>query len=75
MIGTLTRFIYTVKHQSPVRRGMPQIDYDLATIIMPTMALGSGLGVLLNRNMSQFTITLFLSVSLGFSTFKVYKKA
>jgi len=54
---------------------MTLVDYDLAILIMPTMALGSGLGVLLNRNLSPFAVCFALTVVLSFTTITVCRKA
>jgi len=51
------------------------IDYDLVAAFMPTLAIGSGIGVLLNRVLSPFIICLAIALSLLYTGNNALKKA
>ncbi|KAG8387874.1 hypothetical protein BUALT_Bualt02G0066900 [Buddleja alternifolia] len=49
------------------------INYDLALLSEPCMLLGVSIGVICNRVLPEWLITVFFALFLGFSTFKTLK--
>ncbi len=50
------------------------IDYDLVVIFCPTLLLGTKIGVILNKIFPSFILSIFLILSLAFSSYKSYQK-
>ena len=80
LVGSLTRFAMTYKERHPAKDAV-QIDYTIATVMLPTVLVGSTLGILFNIVFPQVAIqiclTLFLSFMLIQSIFKfreIYKR-
>lgn len=80
LVGSLTRFAITFQERHPGKDAV-QIDYTLSTVMLPTVLVGSTLGILFNivfpQVVIQICLTLFLSFMLVQSLFKfkeIYKK-
>ncbi len=50
------------------------VDYDSVLIFVPTMLLGTKLGVLLNKILPSLLLNILLILSLAYSSYKSYKK-
>lgn len=50
------------------------VDYDSVLIFVPTMLLGTKIGVLLNKILPSFLLNILLILSLAYSSYKSYKK-
>ena len=64
-VSSVTRFIFNFKQKHP-RKDTVAIDYGLATVMLPTVMLGSLLGVLFNILLPELIILVALTVVLIF---------
>lgn len=79
LVGSLTRFAMTYHERHPFKDAV-QIDYAISAVMLPTVLVGSTLGILFNivfpQVVIQICLTLFLSFMLIQSLFKfreIYK--
>ena len=47
LVGSLTRFAMTFNERHPIKNAV-QIDYAITNIMLPTVLLGSALGIIFN---------------------------
>jgi uncharacterized membrane protein YfcA len=63
LTGSIVRFIFTFKHKHP-NKNATCIEYGLTNVMLPTVLLGSTIGVFLNMLLPsiilQFTLALLL---------------
>ena len=50
------------------------VDYDVVAVFVPTMLLGTKLGVLLNKILPSLLLNILLILALAYSCYKSYKK-
>lgn len=60
---SITRFLMTMKHQHPEKDAVV-IDYGLATVMLPTVMMGSYIGVLMNLTVPTLLLQIVLTVLL-----------
>lgn len=79
-LGSISRFIITLKKRHP-EKDAPVIDYSLANIMLPTVLVGSLVGVFLNLMLPSLVLQICLSVVLtclalqsGFKAYDIYQK-
>jgi len=72
--GSLGNFINIVGRRD-AKTKKPLINYDLALLCMPTMVLGTTVGVILGRMVAPIVIILGIILVTTFTLLKVFKKA
>jgi len=72
--GSLGNFINIVGRKDPKTK-KPLINYDLALLCMPTMVLGTTIGVILGRMVAPIVLILGIVIVTTFTLLKVFKKA
>lgn len=72
--GSLGNFINIVGRRD-AKTKKPLINYDLALLCMPTMVLGTTVGVILGRMVAPIVIILGIIIVTTFTLLKVFKKA
>jgi uncharacterized membrane protein YfcA len=65
------RYISVLSKMHPEKKTTVALDYSLVSIMMPTVLVGSFLGVWFNIMMPDFVIQMLLTMLLFFLTFKV----
>lgn len=51
------------------------VDYDMAILFCPTLLLGTKVGTMLNRVLSNLILSIFLAIVVFYSMSKTYKSA
>ena len=77
----VTRYIITLKAKHPEKKTCVALDYGLASVMMPTVLMGSFIGVWFNIMLPDIAIQIILALLLFFLTFQagtkvfeIYKK-
>jgi uncharacterized membrane protein YfcA len=65
---SITRFIYTYRNKHPDKDSVV-IDYGLASVMLPTVLMGSLLGVMINLMFPALILQIILTCLLLFLTF------
>jgi len=65
------RYYSVLSKKHPEKKTTVALDYSLVSIMMPTVLVGSFLGVWFNIMMPDFVIQMLLTLLLFFLTFKV----
>ena len=71
---SVTRYIYSINEKHPEKDAVI-IDYDLATIMLPVVMMGSMTGVLINIMFPSMLLSICLTVVLTLLTFQAACKA
>ena len=72
---SVTRYLYTLDKKHPVKKHSVIIDYNIAIVMMPTVMIGSILGVFVNIVFPAVMLQLALVVLLVFTTSQSFRKA
>ena len=72
---SLTRYIITLDKRHPEKPSNVALDYGLATVMMPTVLMGSFIGVQFNIFLPDLIIQIILALLLFFLTFQAITKA
>lgn len=67
LTGSITRYITTIKNRHP-EKDATSIEYGLTNIMLPTVLLGSIVGVFLNTILPALVLQILLCVLLTFLT-------
>ena len=67
LICSLARYIYNFKQMHPEKQAVA-IDYGLAIIMLPTVMMGSFIGVIMNAAMPDLILQICLTLLLAFLT-------
>jgi uncharacterized membrane protein YfcA len=74
-MGSLTRYIYNINARHPEKDAVV-VDYGLASVMMPTVLIGSLLGVFINLMCPALVLLVFLTVVILFLVVNsIYKSA
>ncbi|CAL8461561.1 g1092 [Coccomyxa elongata] len=73
--GSLSAVVYLLNKKNPCHPDRPLIDYEAAVLMLPALLLGVLLGVLGNRTLPAWLVTMLLLVILVLLTVKMYLKA
>ncbi|XP_016491105.1 sulfite exporter TauE/SafE family protein 5 isoform X1 [Nicotiana tabacum] len=71
--GSVANVVCNMFITSPKNGGKILIDFDIALLSQPCMLLGVSIGVICNRVLPEWLITILFAVFLGFCTFKTCK--
>lgn len=71
--GSVANVVCYMFFKSPKNGGKNLIDFDIALLSEPCMLLGVSIGVICNRVLPEWLITILFAVFLGFCTFKTCK--
>ncbi|MCD9559917.1 hypothetical protein HAX54_018294 [Datura stramonium] len=71
--GSIANVVSNMFVRSPKNGGKILIDFDIALLSEPCMLLGVSIGVICNRVLPEWLITILFAVFLGFCTFKTCK--
>ncbi|XP_059292857.1 sulfite exporter TauE/SafE family protein 5-like [Lycium ferocissimum] len=71
--GSIANVVCSMFIRSPKNGGKILIDFDIALLSEPCMLLGVSIGVICNRVLPEWLITILFAVFLGFCTFKTCK--
>jgi uncharacterized membrane protein YfcA len=74
LICSIARYIYNFKQMHPEKKSVA-IDYGLAIIMLPTVMMGSFIGVIMNAAMPDLILQICLTLLLGFLTVQSALKA
>lgn len=74
LICSMARYIYNFKQMHPEKQAVA-IDYGLAIIMLPTVMMGSFIGVIMNAAMPDLVLQVCLTLLLGFLTVQSLMKA
>ena len=76
---SITRFFFTIKQKHP-EKDMVVVDYSLATIMLPSVLIGSYLGVIFNVAFPSLILVIILtlllsalSIQAGLQSIKIFK--
>jgi uncharacterized membrane protein YfcA len=72
---SITRFIINFKQKHPEKKECVSLDYGLATVMMPTVLMGSFIGVMFNTLLPDLLIQIILTMLLFFLTTQAGLKA
>lgn len=72
---SLARYIITFDQKHPEKKQSVALDYGLASVMMPTVLLGSFVGVWFNIMLPDVMIQIILALLLFFLTFQAGIKA
>lgn len=72
--GSLGNWINIVGRKDPKTK-KPLINYDLALLCMPTMILGTTIGVILGRMIAPIVVILGISILASINLTRIWKKA
>lgn len=64
----MVRFIYNYKLKHPQKDAIV-IDYSLAIVMLPTVMMGSFIGVLINQLFPDVVLVVIMTFVLGFLTY------
>jgi uncharacterized membrane protein YfcA len=71
----VTRYIITLDSRHPEKKTNVALDYGLASVMMPTVLMGSFIGVWFNIMLPDLAIQVILALLLFFLTFQAGTKA
>lgn len=71
----VTRYIITLDQRHPEKKTNVALDYGLASVMMPTVLMGSFIGVWFNIMLPDMAIQVILALLLFFLTFQAGTKA
>ena len=71
----VTRYIITLDTRHPEKKTNVALDYGLASVMMPTVLMGSFIGVIFNVMLPDMIIQVILALLLFFLTFQAGTKA
>ncbi|XP_055803114.1 sulfite exporter TauE/SafE family protein 5-like [Solanum dulcamara] len=71
--GSIANVVSNMFVKSPKNGGKILIDFDIALLSEPCMLLGVSIGVICNRVLPEWLITILFAVFLGYCTFKTCK--
>lgn len=71
---SIVRFIYNFKQMHPEKKAVA-IDYGLAVVMLPTVMMGSYIGVIMNAMLPPLILQVCLTLLLGFLTVQSTLKA
>ncbi|PHT90768.1 hypothetical protein T459_05881 [Capsicum annuum] len=71
--GSIANVVCNMCVTSPKNGGKIIIDFDIALLSEPCMLLGVSIGVICNKVLPEWLITILFAVFLGFCTFKTCK--
>lgn len=71
----VTRYIITRDQKHPEKKSCVALDYGLASVMMPTVLMGSFIGVWFNIMLPDMIIQIILALLLFFLTFQAGTKA
>jgi uncharacterized membrane protein YfcA len=74
LISSVTRFVINFNQVHPYRPWRKIIDYEVVTLTMPMVYLGTMLGVQISAYLSQLLLVLLLEVVLIYTLYKTTKK-
>lgn len=74
-ICSVTRFIVNYKQKHPEKKDCVSLDYSLATVMNPTVLMGSFIGVIFNTWFPDLLIQIILTLLLFFLTTQAGIKA
>lgn len=74
LVGSLTRFGTTLKKRHP-HKDATVIDYSISNVMLPTVLIGSIMGVFMNIMLPDLVLQICLTVLLIFLTVQSTKKA
>lgn len=74
-LGCAARVYYSKNKKNPSNSGKSLIDYEFAMIVMPSTMIGTAIGVILNKFMSEVLIVFILFAFLLFTSRKIWKQA
>lgn len=66
---SVMRYFLTASKRHPEKKGCVSLDYGLSTVMMPTVLLGSFIGVWFNIMLPDIAIQIILALLLFFLTF------
>jgi uncharacterized membrane protein YfcA len=72
---SVTRYIITLNQRHPEKKTCVALDYGLASVMMPTVLMGSFIGVWFNIMLPDIAIQIILALLLFFLTFQAGTKA
>ncbi len=75
LMCSVTRFIVNFKQKHPEKKDCVSLDYGLAIIMMPTVLMGSFIGVIFNKMLPDLVIQIILTLLLFFLTTQAGLKA
>jgi uncharacterized membrane protein YfcA len=71
----VTRYFITYSQKHPEKKNCVALDYGLASVMMPTVFMGSFIGVYFNIMLPEIAIQIILALLLFFLTFQAGLKA
>jgi len=74
LVCSIVRFIYNFKQMHPEKKAVA-IDYGLAIVMLPTVMMGSYIGVIMNAMLPDLILQVLLTLLLGFLTVQSSLKA
>ena len=74
-ICSITRFVVNFKQKHPEKKESVSLDYGLATVMNPTVLMGSFIGVIFNTWFPDLLIQIILTLLLFFLTTQAGLKA
>jgi uncharacterized membrane protein YfcA len=74
LICSIARYIYNFKQKHPEKNAVA-IDYGLAIVMLPTVMMGSFIGVIMNAAMPDLILQICLTLLLAFLTVQSAFKA
>ena len=74
LICSIARFFYNFDQMHPEKKAV-SIDYGLAIVMLPTVMMGSFLGVIMNAMLPDLILQILLTLLLGFLTVQSSMKA
>ncbi|TNV79501.1 hypothetical protein FGO68_gene11049 [Halteria grandinella] len=74
LISSITRFVINYNQPHPYRPWRKIIDYEVVTLTMPMVYLGTMLGVQISAYMSQLLLVLLLQAVLIYTLYKTTQK-
>lgn len=74
LICSITRYVYNFKQMHPEKKAVV-IDYGLAIVMLPTVMMGSFIGVIMNAMLPDLILQVLLTLLLGFLTVQSGLKA
>jgi uncharacterized membrane protein YfcA len=74
LICSIARFIYNISQMHPEKKAV-SIDYGLAIVMLPTVMMGSFIGVIMNAMLPELVLQICLTLLLGFLTVQSALKA
>ena len=70
LLSAFTRFVYNYNENHPYRPWRKIIDYEIVTLTMQMVYLGSVIGVLIGERLNQLTLVILLQIVLAYTLYK-----